>query len=325
MSFRSDFFDIKLRPWWLLRWMLSVGGFVVCIFTICGFAGRLWWFFELFSHFRLQYLIILGIVSIPLLLGRSFRVAAIFGLCAALNFAFILPYYVSAGRIAPTNSTVLRAISINVNTANKRYDLVKRYVDENSPDFLLLVEVDEGWLKGIAEIEQSYPYRTSHPQDDNFGIALYSKHKSDRCEVVYLSAAGIPSIIGDFEVGGKRLTIIGTHPLPPIGREYALLRNNQLDAIAERMSRITGYKMLLGDLNTTPWSYQFGKLLKQTALHDSARGFGLQLSWPTHSLVFRIPIDHCLVSSDIEVVRRSVGRDVGSDHFPILIDLILTD
>ncbi len=34
-----------------------------------------------------------------------------------------------------------------------------------------------------------------------------------------------------------------------------------------------------------------------------------------------MPIDHCLVSSDIRVIGVQTGEDVGSDHLPLLVEL----
>jgi endonuclease/exonuclease/phosphatase (EEP) superfamily protein YafD len=305
---------------WVLNWWLVVAGGIASLATLIGFAGSFWWFFELFSHFRLQYLVALTIISMLLLLSRRFRLASVLGLFAILNLAVIIPYYARTRNRANTTTPALRAVSINVNTANKRFDLVRQYVLENSPDFLLLVEVDDAWLKGVADIERLYPYRISQPQNDNFGIALYSKYPCKTCKLLDLGGTGIPSVVGEFEPGSGNLTIVGTHPLPPKGSEYASLRNRQLNAIAEYVAELSGQKMLLGDLNATPWSPQFRQLLRQASLSDSANGFGLQLTWPSFSYLQRVPIDHCLVSSKIEIVNRSVGPDVGSDHFPILID-----
>ena len=273
----------------------------------------------------MQYLLSLILISILLLCGRRFRVAFVLGVCVAVNLTFVLPYYIGAGGGAPANAPVLRAVSMNVNTENKRYDLVKQYVLARNPDILLLLEVDEAWLQAIADIEGLYPYKTSQPRSDNFGIALFSKRPCSKCEIIYLGEAGVPSVVGEFEVTGKRLTLLGTHPLPPGDGEYSRLRNRQFDAIAHYMAEVAGPRILLGDLNATPWSYKFGELVRQASLSDSARGFGLQFTWPTGSFLFRVPIDHGLVSSDIRVVHREVGGDVGSDHFPILIDFALIE
>jgi endonuclease/exonuclease/phosphatase (EEP) superfamily protein YafD len=317
------FKGILLRIGEILLELLTASGVVVSALTIIGFVGKLWWFFELFSHFRVQYLLSLTIISTLLLVGRKFRTSLAFGLCAAVNLVLILPYYLVPDRPRSDNMTVIRVVAINVNTANKRYDLIKQYILETAPDILLLTEVDEGWLEGIADIEDLYPYQKSQPQDDNFGIALYSKHPCQKCDILYFGNDRIPSVKGEFELGGKLFTVVGTHPLPPKNRVYSLSRNNQLDAIADYLAGVKSHKMLLGDLNVTPWSYEFTRVAGQAALHDSARGFGLQLTWPAYSYIFRLPIDHCLVSSDIRVMNRSVGRHVGSDHFPILIDFIL--
>ncbi len=61
-------------------------------------------------------------------------------------------------------------------------------------------------------------------------------------------------------------------------------------------------------------------------LLDSRRGFGVQRSWPTSMKVsilgtMRIPIDHALVSRDVKVLDRRVGPFIGSDHFPIMVDI----
>nr|WP_094673053.1 hypothetical protein [Hydrocoleum sp. CS-953] len=71
---------------------------------------------------------------------------------------------------------------------------------------------------------------------------------------------------------------------------------------------------MAGDLNTTMWSPYYQKLEQKTGLRNSRLGFGILPSWPakgfSHSIVFyilsrffQIPIDHCLISSEIKVVN----------------------
>jgi endonuclease/exonuclease/phosphatase (EEP) superfamily protein YafD len=78
---------------------------------------------------------------------------------------------------------------------------------------------------------------------------------------------------------------------------------------------------VVGDLNVTPWSPTFRDLLQAPGLVDTARGRGLRGTWPVCLPGMRIPIDHCLVSGDLQVLDRQVGPGVGSDHFPVMADL----
>ena len=308
------------KPKVQLTGLLSAAGSIVCASTLLGFAGKFWWVFDLFSHFRVQYFLAISVILVLLLIAGKYRTCAAFGLCAAINLVCILPYYLPADDPAAGDSYTLRAISINVNTANRSYDSVKRFISENNPDFLLLMEVNSDWVNALRPIESLFPYHRYESREDNFGIALYSKLPYSKCEIIYLGDSGVPSVAGEFQIGDQRLTLIGTHPLPPINQEYSRLRNNQVDAIAKYLSSISGPKMLLGDLNMSPWSYHFYRLLDKTALKDSSRGRGLYFTWPANQVLLRIPIDVCLVSEEIGIKNRMVGPDVGSDHFPLIVD-----
>ena len=103
------------------------------------------------------------------------------------------------------------------------------------------------------------------------------------------------------------------------------LRNDQLDAVAQYVATVTGPKILMGDLNTSPWSHCFGRLLSRAKLVDSSRGRGVEATWPTNLIWLRIPIDFCLVSEGIAVKDKQVGTDIGSDHFPLIVDVALAE
>ena len=67
-------------------------------------------------------------------------------------------------------------------------------------------------------------------------------------------------------------------------------------------------------------SHHFRLLLRRTGLRDSARGRGVQPTWPAGSPLLAIPLDHCLHSPDIAILQRRIGGDVGSDHYPVIVD-----
>jgi endonuclease/exonuclease/phosphatase (EEP) superfamily protein YafD len=84
--------------------------------------------------------------------------------------------------------------------------------------------------------------------------------------------------------------------------------------------------MVVGDLNATPWSWPFRNLLATGRLRNSQVGFGVQPSFAASSNpLFRVPIDHLVYSDALLVRQRRLGPRLGSDHFPLLVDLELVD
>ena len=77
------------------------------------------------------------------------------------------------------------------------------------------------------------------------------------------------------------------------------------------------------DLNISQFSPHFQRLLKDGGLRSGADGFGWQPTWPAFMPPAGIQIDHALVNSRVIVEHFSAGASVGSDHRPIVADLVL--
>lgn len=161
------------------------------------------------------------------------------------------------------------------------------------------------------------------PREDNFGIAFFSKHPFLRSEIRDIGEADVPSVIAVMKLPDGPLTLIATHPLPPASQEYSRLRNDQLARLPEIVRQANSPVLLLGDLNATPWCSHFKQLLRQSGLRDSSQGRGVQGSWPTCLPILLIPIDHCLHTAGVQVIGRTTGPKVGSDHFPLVVDFVL--
>jgi len=188
-------------------------------------------------------------------------------------------------------------------------------------DVILLMEVNERWMTALAPLRPHYLEVIADPREDNFGIALFSRVTSTNGAVIRLSRAEVPSIVTTLLINGQSIVLLGTHPLPPGSAEYARLRNEQLGEIAAHIQRCTSPAIVFGDLNTTPWSPYFTELLRKSGLRNTSQGLGLHGSWPAVLPVGRIPLDHCLVSSNLHVLDKQLGPQVGSDHLPVVIDL----
>jgi endonuclease/exonuclease/phosphatase (EEP) superfamily protein YafD len=209
---------------------------------------------------------------------------------------------------------------MNLNASNGNTERVQSAIRVADPDLLLLVEVTPKWAQNLSCLSPAYPYRVEQPQEGFFGIVLLSKYPLSRTNVLFIGSAGVPSITADVHLPQGEISLIGTHPLPPFNREYSKHRNNQLAALPELVSKQKNPVLLIGDLNASPWSAHFVRLLKDSGLKDSMNGFGFQPSWPSQNRFLRIPIDHMLHSPEILIHRRAVGGDVGSDHLPVIVD-----
>ncbi|PSP16260.1 MAG: hypothetical protein BRC58_09500 [Cyanobacteria bacterium QS_8_64_29] len=81
------------------------------------------------------------------------------------------------------------------------------------------------------------------------------------------------------------------------------------------------------------WSPYYQKLVDGTGLINTRKGFGIFPTWPTANnplglpgfaaRLLSIPIDHCLVTSELQVVQTRALSSVGSDHRPIAVDLVV--
>jgi endonuclease/exonuclease/phosphatase (EEP) superfamily protein YafD len=311
----SSFFKFGLGPWGLLL----AAGSLVCLVSVLGFAGRAFWALDLLSHFRVQYLAVLTLLSCIFLAGRRHKVAAVFLAFALVNALPVLPLFVDHQDRSMSAKDTSRAMLLNVNTHLGDPALVKQAILDADPDLLVLQEISRRWASDLAWLAAKWPRRVIELREDNFGIGLFSKAPLATGEVIYIGRVEVPSILAELDMQGTRLRLVATHPLPPIGRNYSYFRNEQLEQLANVIDAKVP-TLLFGDLNTTPWNTHFQRLLQRSGLLDSSRGFGWQPTWPNLNPLLRIPIDHCLQSPDITIVNRWIGPDVASDHYPLIVD-----
>lgn len=201
-------------------------------------------------------------------------------------------------------------------------------MESSDADLVLVVEVNDRWHRRLVQ-SSAYDVAFSRPRSDNFGMALLAR----RGGAVTLTSSGqaalfdtvidVPVLEARVQLGACELRLLGLHTLPPIGPRYAAWRDGQL-ATAASWARGADPVVLVGDLNATRWSHPFGAMARSGRLVDSARGFGWHPTWPAFPgpiAALRVPIDQCLHSRSLVTASREVGPFVGSDHFPLLLEL----
>jgi endonuclease/exonuclease/phosphatase (EEP) superfamily protein YafD len=283
--------------------------------------GRWDWRCELACHFRAHYAWTLAGCAAVLAASSQFGGMGVAALGAAANACAVAPLYRRPGPRA--RGRPLRVALANVLRENRSFDRVIQFVRAQQPDVLFLQETTEAWVVGLRALRDEYPYGSAVPRRDGFGMMLLSRVPVDRVDVVRIGPIAVPSIVASIRTEPP-VTVIGTHPFAPIGRERAWLRRQQLGALGDYAAGARRPVIVLADLNSTSWSPVFRDLLIRGRLRDSRVGFGIQPSWPCALPAWlRIPIDHCLVSEELAVRGRQVGPDLGSDHRPIVVDVEL--
>lgn len=300
--------------------LAGAAGFLVCLFTLTGFGGRLGWLLEITSHFRVQYAVILGALALLFVWRRKHRTSVVFLVFAILNGWLVSPFLIGASTSPPANTPHLRLLSWNVNSANRKFDELPRLLERYQPDVVLLMEVDTEWAAFLRSAMTNYPNKLVDERDDNFGIALFSKAPLGDPQTLNLGQAGLPSVTATLPVANQSVTFVGTHPLPPAGGLRTEYRDDQLNRVAVWVREHTNQVVLAGDLNTTPWSPAFDDLLSISGLLNSSDGHGINGSWPAFFPPMLIPIDHFLTTKDVIVLHREIVNATGSDHLPQVVD-----
>ncbi|MEQ9266917.1 MAG: endonuclease/exonuclease/phosphatase family protein [Balneolaceae bacterium] len=297
--------------------MLLILGMLPVLF---GFLGKLHWFLDVFSHFRVYYIIYFVFVSLLAVASKKWKEVAVSVFIASVLVIPLMKFYLPAA-IETNSKTGLKVAALNLLSSNQEYNRVIDYLDEEKFDIIFFLELNSEWDKSLMRIDEEYPYKLMIPRSDNFGIGLISKVPLVDVQNIGFSNTGIPSILVSLLHDDKELKIIGTHPLPPVGEQYFSSRNAQFEALNDFIKNQESEVLLIGDLNSTVFSPNFKILTKDIGLIDSRLGYGLFTSWNAQWSLISVAIDHAFVTNGIEVINRGVGKEIGSDHLPITIEI----
>jgi endonuclease/exonuclease/phosphatase (EEP) superfamily protein YafD len=302
--------------------IVSFVGYCLGLATVAGFFGGTWWVLDLLAGFRHQLAIGLMICAVAAAFARWRKTAVAIGLLAAVNIALVAPLYIGPSR---PETGELRVLSFNVLGSNRQYGEVVDFIRASDADVVVLHEVTRRWEEAIEEAAATFddwPYEITEARarGDLFGSMVLVK--SGAVVESFGFAVTDPRAIEILLPDGVALLAI--HPLSPSSEFRAQQNDRQLLFATNWAAGQDGPTVVFGDFNATPWSYPFRRLLSSTDLSNSARGFGLDLSYPADgNPLVRVPIDHLLFSDGLAVVDRRLGPAMGSDHFPLTVDLAL--
>jgi endonuclease/exonuclease/phosphatase (EEP) superfamily protein YafD len=131
--------------------MLAAAGLV--LITAFTFAARLWWAFDLFSHFRLQYVVAALVLGVAALAVRAHPIAAVLAAVALVHGWTIKDLWWGGTASAAPGGVPLRVVSANVRSQNRTPEKVLSFVRAADADLVVLVDSKlERWKPVLTEL-----------------------------------------------------------------------------------------------------------------------------------------------------------------------------
>lgn len=271
---------------------------IIYITFLIFIASKFWnffWLFDLFSHFLLQYLIIVLVSTIILWFFKEKY--AIFGTIFTLILAInIFPIYL------PNSESKINNIDyyfMNTLVVNNETSPIINDISEKKPKTIALVEANE---KIVDEINKRWNYKYSfYKKKWTFSIAIFSVHKIEKWQIIEVQ--WIPFF--RWEINWKKTYII--HPIPPISEEKYNAQKEYFETISKDLVAIKNKDFIvLWDFNSTPYSAVFQKYFWEYSYNKI-------YSWSTNT-VLTIPIDNIVSNFNINVYP---WKKLTSDHKPL--------
>ena len=304
--------------------LVAIPAVALAALTLAAFFGRWIWWLDVLANFRAQYVVALALLGLIVMMSKWRKTGyAILGV-ALVNLVVVLPLFLGSPADARIDADDIRVMTFNLLSENQQYSDVIDYIRTVDPDLVLLHEASRPWEVAIESADLDYEIVRARSDDLIFGTLVLVRGEGITAVSHGFAAAAARAVALEYTPHGweTALSVLGTHPLAPTDQDRADLRDAQIGFAGEWASEQAGAFIVVGDFNATPWSWPFRRLMSAADLENSQTGFGLQPTFrSTTNLLLRIPIDHLVHSPALEVTGRQLGPALGSDHFPLVVDL----
>ena len=317
----------------LVRLIVGLLIVVTAVPAILAIFGGLVPVLDLINH--LQLLLFFGTL-LALVLALSVRMPRLLAILAFLGFAAsawtFVPEWTSslAPRPAPTGAPTVRLMTHNMFGLNTDMKRMAAAIAAENPDIVALQEYFPAQQSLDALLRPSYPYSVRCQGGKRANIGLYSKIPFDK----EMSDADCPEspgsqrtahILAGFTLSdGTHFSVLTSHmDWPwPIDRQQ-----DELAAIETAVAQVQGPLVVVGDFNSTPWSYAMRGFEHDTGLSRETRNLitfpelftvpgrlvrgGVLHTWPI------LPLDQ-VFERGLRVTELHRGQPTGSDHLPVI-------
>mgnify|MGYP002379080522 FL=1 len=305
-------------------------GFTVLNVGLILLAPSLWQA-DLASFFRMHLLFAgLGALMLGFMVhGIGPKLAGAIALSSV-----VVPFLWTPATALPTSSDTdlrFRIVSANVYVDNSDPTAFIEFLGKEKPTLVVLQEMTDRWQDTISAA-LPWPYQSTMDIRSRDDMKVFSRFPILSEQVVSPESGdtgGRHPVRFDLAIGNSRVVLFAVHTQTPRTEEMWRERNAYLrDLIAAVRAEAQGTRIVVaGDWNTPIWSPFFSRALDDGDLRTTQSRW-----WPLptrFSLRFGsipelgIPIDHIAVSPNIRLAGFSTGPQFGSNHLPVIADLVI--
>jgi vancomycin resistance protein VanJ len=321
-----------------LPWLYVLS--LLLVWAAFRFLADYWWFatFMLFGPRWIYSLPLLALVPICLFWDRRRWPVLLLGLIILLFpvMDFRLPW----GRPFAPAGTRYRVLTCNLHYEECDPAALQALIAREKPDFIALQDCQYEAVRAALE-----GYRVRHGDQllvaSRFPLREIDEHSGPEPPHAYprehaaFYAADTPSgelIVGCVHLPSPRYGLSNIldrrtgikRSKKQILEENIRIRGEESAAIEGLIEKLTAPFILVGDFNSPVESaiYRDHWSSYHNAFSRTGFGFGRTFESAVRGIPFGVRIDHILSSPKITPVRCWVGSSVGSEHLPLLADLI---
>jgi endonuclease/exonuclease/phosphatase (EEP) superfamily protein YafD len=294
----------------------------VGLVTATGLAFGRDWRLVILSNFRL-HLIAVAAVFAAVALTANIDLLMRGGVLVPLLFVIASNLILMLKSIRASRETVagprLRIAFANLLASNLAHQRAIDWVRAEKPDVFIVAEAEGLWRPALAALNEQFPFSSPSQKGD---VVVFSRLPFESEPVDLYPGIGHAVFVG---IAG--LTVVGVHTASPQTALYVRELERMLATMAARLADTAAPVVAIGDFNASPWTNAVRRFQASTGLRC---GPGAWIgSYPAEIADRRIPtwlaipIDIAMAGRGARVVRRRHGPRIGSDHWPILAEVVV--
>ncbi|AFI83785.1 endonuclease [Methylophaga nitratireducenticrescens] len=311
---------------------------LLCVSFLSLSSKEIWWV-RVHDFPRMQYIVLAIVLLIAEVLFLDYSNLSFWLLFLPTLFViayqlwWIVPYTRFYSREVPQTSNLdsensIKIMTANVLMSNRKAEKLIELVRGNNPDILVTLETDQWWQTQLEPIEKDYPYRMSCPQENLYGMHVFSRFLLSESTTEFLVEDDIPSMHTLLTLpSGENIRIHFLHPAPPspTENEESSERDAELIMIAKSVADADIPVIVTGDLNDVAWSPTTRLFRKVSKLLDPRIGRGMFNTFHADYWFMRWPLDHLFHSKHFKLYDIRRLSHFGSDHFALFTQLSLVN